>query len=296
MPNDAENAGRELRTRVARYIARHLLLNGEGPLFIGFSGGADSSALLLLLHEIAPDAIAIHLHHGLRDDAADRDAAWCAEFCGARRIAFECHALRVPANRRAGESAETAARRCRLEFWQQRAGSAATVALGHQADDNLETLLQRLLRGANASGLAALRPSRVVAGVRFVRPLLCAQRPELVAFLETEGVHDWREDLTNLDTRLNRNAIRHRCLPLLRQITGHDLGLRQSLAALCDDADFIEGAARNVLPQADHAASLRQLHPALLPRVVRLWLRQRLGRDMVPSRAAIERLQAALDA
>ncbi len=267
----------------------------SGRIFAGFSGGADSTALLLLLAEAAPGRVtAVHFQHGLRGAAAERDAVWCRKFCKERGLPFRLVRLAVVKSRRPGESLEEAARRCRLEKWRKIAGPGDAVALGHHADDRIEELLLRLARGANASGLTGLRPERVVAGVRFVRPLLGQRRAAVEAFLKGRGVRNWREDRSNADTAFRRNAIRHKWLPMIREDAGHDRGLLASLEALALDADFLEAEAARRLPETTGLEAWRGLHPALLPRVLRLWLRRELGRDVVPVQAAVERLRGEL--
>ena len=271
------------------------VLPAAGRVFIGFSGGADSTALLLMLAESAPGRVtAVHFQHGLRGAAAERDAAWCRKFCGVRKIPFKLVRLAVVKSRRPGESLEEAARRCRLEKWRKLAGPEDVVALGHHADDRLEELLLRLARGANVSGLVGLRPERVVEGVRFVRPLLGLRRAEIEEFLRACGVKKWRDDGSNTDVAFRRNAIRHKWLPLIREDAGHDRGLLASLDSLALDADFLEAEAVRRLPEMTSLAAWRHLHPALLPRVLRLWLGRELGHDMVPLHAAVERLRGEL--
>jgi tRNA(Ile)-lysidine synthase len=286
----------DIRQQVRDYLATHSLLDGVRRVYVGFSGGADSTACLLLLQTLCPDVVAVHLNHGLRGAAADADEAWCRQFCGERQIPFEAHALEVPARRRRRESVEVAARRCRLEFWRSRAEPHAVVALGHHADDRLEEMLLRLARGANASGLTGLRPRRTVCGVRMIRPLLGVRRAELVEYLHLQGVSNWREDHSNRDTTHRRNAVRHEWLPLLRRTVGHDLGLLHSLAALSHDAAFLEQAAQDALGSALAPPRFGDLHPALLPRVLRLWLSAATGRDVLLSAATLRRLAAALGA
>ncbi|OGV68392.1 MAG: tRNA lysidine(34) synthetase TilS [Lentisphaerae bacterium RIFOXYB12_FULL_65_16] len=286
----------QVQQRVRDGLAAHGLLDGATRVYVGFSGGGDSTACLLLMRSLHPAVTAIHLHHGLRGAEADADEAWCRQFCEERRIPFESHALDVPTQRRKRESIEVAARRCRLEFWRSRVESGAVVALGHHADDCLEELLLRLARGANASGLTGLRPRRTVFGVRIIRPLLGLRRAELVEYLREQGISNWCEDLSNRDTTRRRNAVRHEWLPLLRQTVGHDLGLLHSLDALAHDAAFLEQAARDALERTSDPAQFRHLHPALLPRVLRLWLAAETGRDVLLSGSALNRLSAALRA
>lgn len=266
-------------------------------VWVGFSGGADSTALLLLLLEALGRArlTAVHFHHGLRGADADADAAWCEAFCRQRQIGFRLVRLNVPANRQAGEGTEAAARRCRLEAWKRLAAPGDAVALGHHADDQLEEFFLRLGRGSNASGLCGLRPWRQVEGVILVRPLLGCRKEELVGYLAEQGVADWRHDASNQDTALRRNAVRHRLLPLYREIFGTDAGLRQSLAVLQEEAEHLEGEATALASALDgQVQSLAAVPPALLPRVVRLWLRQAGGQDVVPNARDLARLRDAM--
>jgi tRNA(Ile)-lysidine synthase len=281
--------------RVAEFAREQDLFTGVQRLRIGFSGGADSTALVLLARRLHPEIEAVHLHHGLRGSAADADALWCRQFCARRDIPFTSEMLAVPRFRRAGESLEEAGRRLRLEYWAATTPASAAVALGHHLDDCLEDLLLRLARGANASGLTALRPRTEVCGVRIVRPLLCLRRVEIEQFLADQGTTDWRRDLSNDDTSLRRNAVRHQWLPLLRRTVGHDQGLLRSLEALREDADCLLELAHDHRAAVATPEALRRLHPALLPRVLRLWLRQETGRDWVLPRQAVLRLRRELD-
>jgi len=264
-------------------------------LMVGLSGGADSVALAVLLQRAGLGFTAVHLNHSLRGKAADADAEWCAEFCRSEQIPFECHRIDVGSNRDPGEGVEEAGRRLRLAFWREKTAEFhEPVALGHHADDALEDLLLRLARGANASGLTGLRPVRTLAGVRIVRPLLPFRRHEIEAYLGTRGISDWCCDGTNSDSRFRRNAVRHEWLPTIRQTLQGDGGLFRSMATLHDDADFLEAAARAALPPGDQACGFRNLHPTLLPRVLRLWLAREAGVDLVPRHQAIERLRTEL--
>lgn len=286
----------DIERRVRVYAVTHAMFDGASRVLVGFSGGADSTALLMLMWRTSgAPVVAVHLNHGLRGAAAACDAAWCAAFCRARGIPFESHDLVVRAARRPGENLEAAARRCRLEFWERHAGAATVVALGHHADDCLEDTLLRLARGANASGATGLRPRRTVCGVRMVRPMLELRRSEIEAYLRACGIDDWRVDATNRDTNLRRNAVRHRLLPLWREIFGGDAGLRRALEAFRQDAECLEAAARAALPGLRDRNALRQMPPAVLQRAVRLLIQDALGRDLVPCRRFMARLSRELE-
>ncbi len=281
--------------KVRRFAREKHLFEGAERVLVGFSGGADSTALLVILRELLENVVAVHLHHGLRDDSAAEDAAWCERFCALRGMAFVRHDLAVDRARRPRESTEMTARRCRLELWREIAGEGDVVALGHHADDCLENLILRLARGANSSGLVAPRPAAVIAGVRFVRPLLPLRRREIENFLTERGILDWRTDPTNLVPAHRRNAVRLRVLPLLRETFGEDQGLFRAIEALREEADFLEQAAARACGKINSLADWRALHPALLGRVLRMWLTARTGADPPLPGAAVRRLRAELE-
>ncbi|MBO7741569.1 MAG: tRNA lysidine(34) synthetase TilS, partial [Victivallales bacterium] len=153
--------------------------------FVGFSGGADSTALLLATQLCGIPVTAVHFNHHLRGADADADAQWCREFCEARNIPFIAVDLQVNQERLPGESLETAARRLRLREWHNLTRDGGTpVFLAHHLDDCLEELFLRLARGANCSGLTGMKPMRRMAdGTLLCRPLLKCRKSELEDFL-----------------------------------------------------------------------------------------------------------------
>ena len=298
------------------FLRRYPLL-GEGPgwrpALVGFSGGVDSTALLLLLHAAQVPVTAVHFHHGLRGADADADALWCEAFCAERRIPFLCRRLAVPRHRLRGESVETAARRLRLAGWEElsRERGGCPIFLAHHADDALEELLLRLMRGSNATGLTSLRPVRRLGRLTFLRPLLSCRKSELQRYVESCGVRDWRVDATNGENDCRRNAIRNRLLPLMREIAGTDEGLLQALEALRLDADCLESGVERLFGSrswtGEGAAGMRPgvcpgldawrgLEKAQLPRMFRLWRQREGGGDVVPSGSFVRRLHEVLHA
>ncbi|MCK4603014.1 MAG: tRNA lysidine(34) synthetase TilS, partial [Phycisphaerae bacterium] len=188
--------------------------------------GADSVALLAVLRELAgrPQRAyrltAAHLNHGLRDSAAG-DADFVAQL--ARDWSVPCIIERrdVAAEaQRQGKGTEETARMVRYDFLSQAARRAGAdyVAVGHHADDNVETILYRIVRGTHIRGLAGIPAARRLEGadVTLVRPLLVRRRDQIEAFCRQAGL-TWRTDPTNEDTRFRRNFIRHELLPLLRE-------------------------------------------------------------------------------
>ena len=267
----------------------------HGRVFVGFSGGADSTALLLLLSQAGLDVTAVHFQHGIRGTAAEADAIWCEQFCAVRKIRFVRENLAVPSNRLRGESVEEAARRLRLEAWRRLADADGDVVfLAHHADDALEDLLLRLARGGNCTGLTGLRDERFIDGVRFLRPLLDIRKIQLEEFLRSNGVDDWRLDATNDDSAYRRNAVRNELLPLMRRIFDGDGGLRQSLRVLRQDADYLEVQAEDVFRRLTDLESWRRIPMALLPRVLRMWIQTQTGKDELPARTTVERLAVEL--
>lgn len=256
-------------------------------VLVGVSGGADSVALLHLLHVLCgSEGMALtvaHLHHGLRGDAAEEDLQFVRQL--AWKLGRPCLADRVDVPALARErkiSIEMAAREARYDFFRRAAAEAGAdrVALAHHADDQAETILLRLLRGAGGAGLGGMAPLAVVRGLTLVRPLLGVSRAALRGFLRAHGLR-WREDATNADTALLRNRVRAELVPLLearfqpalREVLGRTAELlRDDEAALADLASCAADRART--PSGDLAwAVLSGLPIAVRRRVLLGWLR-----------------------
>ena len=177
---------------------------------VALSGGADSVALLLLLCELGVTVRALHANFQLRGEESQRDEDFVRQLCARLNVPLEVRRFDTRAEAQRGESIEMAARRLRYDWF---AESQWPVCVAHHADDNAETLLLNLLRGAGLRGLAAMPP---VNARGIVRPLLGVRREELVAYLESRG-QTWVDDSSNVDTAFRRNFVRHRALPLLRE-------------------------------------------------------------------------------
>lgn len=260
--------------------------------WLGFSGGVDSLALLLLVKDLLPKhaLTAVHFQHGLRGEEAERDAEWCRQVCLRLKIHFLRIDLAVQENKREGESLEEAARRERLQQWQQLATIDDMVFLGHHQDDVLEEFFLRAARGSNSSGLTSLRAERQIGNVYFCRPLLPFRKQALRDFVSQAGFVSWCEDRTNLQNEMRRNAVRNQLLPLFRQIFGQDTGLQISIENLQKDACFLEKQAQQIAVSLTGVKELRQVDMALFPRVIRYWLRQQTGQDILLNKNEIERL------
>ena len=275
--------------------AKKILTSFKGhKIYAGFSGGADSTAMLLVLQNLASDFLlelqAVHFEHGLRGQDSLNDAAWCEDFCKSRKISFAKITLDVLSFRHPGENIEAAARRLRIQQWvEMLSGQKKTViALGHHAGDRLENLFIRLCRGSNVSGLTAMRACGMIHGITLVRPLLHYHREELTSYLWENNICDWCVDRSNFDNAITRNFFRHEIIPIIKNQLPHaEKGLLQAVETIQTDADFIEHAAMESFKVVRGClytpiAFWISLHPAISHRVLRLWLSEKCGKDMVP--------------
>ena len=269
-----------LPERVLATIRRHDLIPAGTRVLAAVSGGADSVALAFVLARLAPDfgftlAGLAHLHHGLRGEDADADQAFVVAL--AARLGVPCitgHEDVAARARENGESIEAAARRARYALLDEAATalSATRIATGHTADDQAETLVMRLMRGAGLQGLSGIRPRNG----NVIRPLLDARRAAVEAFLRTAG-ESWREDASNADTTIARNQVRHAVIPALTRAGGDSVvdALARTASLIQEDADeldraAIEMAASIVLPDGRlDVAALGRVGPAIGRRVIR---------------------------
>lgn len=190
------------------------------PLAVAYSGGADSTALLHACAQRWPgQVVAIHVHHGLQA-AADGFAAHCRASCAALQVPLAV--AHVDARPGAGQSPEEAARHHRYSALVEQARNAfaqpvASIALAQHADDQVETLLLALSRGAGVAGLAAMPAQWQRDGMDWYRPLLSVSAPDIRAWLKAHHI-PWVEDPTNTDPSYTRNRIRAQLLPVLEQV------------------------------------------------------------------------------
>ncbi|HEX7848364.1 MAG TPA: tRNA lysidine(34) synthetase TilS [Sphingomonas sp.] len=207
-------------------------------VLVGVSGGPDSVALLLLAHALLGErCMAATVDHGLRPEAAG-EAAWVRSLCATRRIDHVI--LRGTLPERAGRTANVSARARELRYWllEQCADSIGMthIATAHHADDQVETLIMRLNRGAGVSGLAGVRASGQGIGGRVIRPLLGWRRVELAAIVAAAGI-DPVEDPSNVDDRYDRARLRK----VLAKVDWLDpKGVAASAAALADAKQAID--------------------------------------------------------
>lgn len=215
-----------MRGRVRRFVQQHGLLTGRVAACV--SGGADSMALLHLLVELGHRPHVVTFDHGLRQASAAECAMVAAE---SGRLGLTCDVVALGVAPGPGVAAR--ARQARRDALPE----ADSVALGHHADDQAETVLDRLLRGSGARGLAAMQPR----SGRVVRPLLCVTRAEVLRFCAERGV-SYVDDPSNASG--TRGRLRHQALPLLESIReGATGGLARSALHLAQDDALLDALA-----------------------------------------------------
>lgn len=269
--------------KVAEYIEEHDLFSPGDTVVVAVSGGADSVALLDVLAgfgSLGLRLIVVHLNHCLRGAESDADEAFVRELAGKYGVTFVTQAVDVQElSRREKLSLEEAGRVARYRFFSEIAASckARAVVLAHHADDQAETVLMRLLRGAGGSGLCAMAAKSGL----YVRPLLSVTRSEIEAYLHERGLL-FRTDSSNADVNFLRNRVRHELIPFLKSynpaITDR---LVTTAAALSEDEEILDkvtteafnrfgvvGADRVTFAVAGIAAELRGMRLRLYRRAV----------------------------
>jgi tRNA(Ile)-lysidine synthase len=301
------------------------LVDMSTPLAVAYSGGADSTALLLQCAQQYPGQVqAIHIHHGLQA-AADDFSAHCTAFCAALHVPL--HVVHVHARGAAGDSPEDAARKARysalvgkvLELNQAvvqvstAQAAIKNIAVAQHADDQIETLLLALSRGAGLPGLSAMPSQWVREGITLVRPWLHVPAQDIRTWLATQGLQarhlgsanfasshgkGWIEDPTNSNPQFTRNRIRHTLLPALQaafpqfrdtfaRSARHAAQAQVLLAQLATEDIATIGSPPNL-------KALQTLTPERQANVLRHWLKS--SHKVAPSAAQLDELQSQIAA
>lgn len=252
----------------------NFLRSMEGQtLLVACSGGADSVYLLCLLAGCA-EAYSIqlcvaHYNHRWRAEESNLDAQFVAQMARELSLPFDL-GERPP---KEAAFTETTARALRLSFLREVAEKrhCTAIALGHQQDDILETQLIRISRGAGADGLAAPRPvSRFEQWATHIRPLLEISATSIREDLTVVGI-PWREDSSNQNAKIARNALRQKVIPELSEVLSHDIhaGAARSRKLLEEDAEALDQLAREQFPRAfSHSLELSRKRLKLAPRAI----------------------------
>ena len=265
--------GVNLIEKVKEAIERDHLIPEGLRVIVGVSGGADSVALLHILHRLGYDLTVAHLNHSIRGAEADADEQFVKDLCvelGAKCVTIK---IDVPVlAKEKGLSLEMAAREARHAFFRSVISDLPTslklrrtcgpltsvicppisdfcpltpvLCLAHHADDQLETFFLRAARGSGPGGLGGMRVSQKLAAMQLRRPMLGIRRSEIFQWLEKEGI-EWREDASNADEGIPRNLVRHQILPTLGKINERAAeNILRTMEILRDEEDDPEKADR----------------------------------------------------
>jgi tRNA(Ile)-lysidine synthase len=270
-----------LPAKVLKTIGKGAMVSPGDLVLVALSGGPDSTALLHLLHELSGELecalAAAHLNHMLRGRESDGDEHSCAELARGLGIEFRSERIDVAAEAaRNSSNLEETGRELRYRFLERTADAlgADVIAVGHTADDQAETVLLRLLRGAAGGGLRGMRLHRG----RIIRPLLETTREEVTAYLTARNL-SWRSDSSNLDERFSRVYLRRRIIPLLRELNPSlEKTISTAAVILGEEDDFFNELADGVIRDTEvrhpggravDATAFAELPAALQRRILR---------------------------
>ncbi|MGM9679912.1 MAG: tRNA lysidine(34) synthetase TilS [Eubacteriales bacterium] len=279
-----ENASLTVTRKFHEMTEEHQML-GCSSVVLALSGGADSTVLLSLLHTECRirgiSLYAIHIHHGIRGEEADRDATFCRMLCESLSVPLETVKLDIPdLAKREKKGLEECAREHRYQVIEdfRKRQNIDRIATAHNADDNLESLLFHLTRGAATGGAMGIAPVRG----RIIRPLLLCTKEEILAYAHEMGL-SYVTDSTNADTAYTRNYLRSEILPRLRSINP-----RVSEAAMryCRyqraDSEYLDRIAEGWMGIND-CRSLSRLAPPILRRVLQRKYADSTGNPSMPA-------------
>jgi tRNA(Ile)-lysidine synthase len=271
--------------KVKNTIRKYSLINKNDKVVIGVSGGPDSIALLYLLNslknELKISLHITHLDHMLRDDSC-KDREFVQVLAQRLKIPITTAQINVKELAKRG-SLEEMARNARLGFLFKVAKDikANKIALGHNLDDQAETVLMRILRGAGLYGLSGILPKREISGFEIIRPLIEVKRKEIEAFLRKKMIQS-RIDKSNRQDIYLRNKIRNKLLPLLEKNYNKNIKeiLSNTAQSIGDDYDYLNRKTVKAMPYSGRKINLNKflrLHPAIQRMFLRLMITRTKG-------------------
>lgn len=267
-------------------------LSQYSKIYIGYSGGLDSTALLHCL-TLEPSLVekiqAIHIHHGL-SSYADEWEAHCKIFCDGLNIPFHVHHLQLQQK----NNLEETARLARHEVFQSLISTDDCLLLAHHRDDQAETLLLNLLRGAGIDGLAAMKSTQEIGSIQVYRPLLSRSREQILSYAQQHRL-TWVEDESNQNECFSRNFLRHRVIPLLQEVWPAASQNIARAAQHCHEAKInLDGLAQLDYPELKQLSNtllidaLQGLSHERMSNVLRVWLKHNV--NFMPSASTLNRV------
>ena len=283
-------------SKVVKTVSEHRMISSGDTVGVGLSGGADSVALLHILvtnkEKLGIKKIkAVHIHHGIRGDEADRDLDFSKKLCERLNVEFISFHINVPAKaEKTGESLEECARRLRYECFER--VECDKFATAHNLNDNAETVIFNLARGASLSALCGIPYTRG----KYIRPLLNCTREEIEAYLKENNL-EYVTDSTNLSDEYTRNKIRHNILPLLFELNpSFDKAFSKCVDSVKTADDYIVTSAKELLLKAKtddyyDCSLFKNCHNAVKNQVISLILKEQniknISRDYISAVAHI---------
>lgn len=255
-------------------------------IVVGFSGGADSTALLYSLYtlreKLGINLYAAHINHGIRGGTALRDQCFCEEFCSRLGIGIDVYSYDVPAlARERGTGLEECGRNCRYEAFEKTASllGGAKIATAHTLSDSCETVLFNIARGCGLPGLTGIPPVRG----NIIRPLIALAREDIESYCSAAGL-EYMTDETNTDTVYTRNLIRNEIIPAFRRINPDFSGAVGRMSGLVsEDLEYLESSADTLYKRSEttgglDAPLLRSAGKALSFRAVIRFIKEKTGK------------------
>ena len=252
---------------------------------IGLSGGADSVCLAHILlknkENLGIETLkAIHIHHGIRGEEADKDLDFCREFCKENGVEFISYKADIPGEaKKTGESLEECARRIRYDFFEK--SGCDIIATAHNLNDNIETFIFNLSRGASLSGLCGIPYVRGI----YIRPLLDCIRAEIEKYIENNALN-FVTDSTNLSDDYTRNKIRHNIVPQLFTLNpSFDKAFAKCNESLNLSKDYLITCAVDLITKSRcdgyyDCSVFENEHQALKKQIVSLILKENNAKDI----------------
>ena len=265
-----------MKQEVIDTILNNKMINKGDSIVIGFSGGADSVCLTLILKELISEfditLKAVHINHKIRGEEADRDMYFCENFCKMHDIEFVCNSfdvIKLANEQKMG--VEEFARKLRYEVFEKHA-NGGKIATAHNLNDVAETLLFNITRGTSVKGLCSIPPVRD----NIIRPLINCSREEIEAYLKSKG-QDFVTDSTNLSTDYTRNKFRHNVIPQLTKINPQFLASVSHLVKSAEmQSEFIKLQAEKLIENEDLEV-IKQSHKAVIYEYIALLLKSKCG-------------------